>query len=80
MALRLKTVLEQEKPIILEGQKIVFLGTVTDVPGIFTDEEWAEIKAWHFIHQLGYLSNICADYEKVIRGGLEPIRQKSTRR
>ena len=76
MMARLRLVLENEQPVILDGQRIVFLRTVTDVPDIFTEEEWAEIKAKHFVHELGYVSNLCGDYGKVITSGLEPIREK----
>lgn len=75
MMTRLRLVLANETPVILEGQRIVFLRTVTDVPDIFTEEEWADIRAKHFIHELGYVSNLCANYGKVINSGLEPIRE-----
>lgn len=75
MMTRLRLVLANEKPVILDEQRIVFLRTVTDVPDIFTQEEWADIRAKHFIHELGYVSNLCANYGKVIASGLEPIRE-----
>ena len=59
MTMRLKDLYQQEKPVILEGQNIVFIRTVTDVPSIFEEDEWNEIKANHSIHELGYLSNLC---------------------
>lgn len=80
MAMRLHDVFEQETPVILEEQRIVFIRTVTDIPGIFTDEEWADVKAHHFIHELGYLSNICADYRSVIADGLDRRREEAVLR
>ncbi len=71
MAMRLKDVLSQETPAILDGQRIVFIRTVTDVPSIFEEDEWAEINSKHFIHELGYISNICADYGSTIAVGLD---------
>ena len=53
---------------------------MTDIPGIFTDEEWADVKAHHFIHELGYLSNICADYRSVIADGLDRRREEAVLR
>lgn len=75
MMIRLRLVLANEQPVILDGQRIVFLRTVTDVPDIFTEAEWADIRAKHFVHELGYVSNLCANYGKVISSGLEPIRE-----
>jgi formate C-acetyltransferase len=71
MSVRLKNVLAQETPVILDGQRIVFIRTVTDVPNIFTEKEWEEVKAKHFIHELGYQSNLCADYATTISVGLD---------
>lgn len=70
MAMRLSDVFTQEKPVILDGQKIVFIRTVTDVPSIFKEDEWKKISSEHFIHELGYMSNLCADYGSTIACGL----------
>ena len=76
MALRMRELFRQEEPVILEGQRIVFLRTVTDVPDIFSEEEWKEICASHRIHECGYLSNICADYESAIASGLDSRKER----
>ena len=47
--------------------------TVKQIPDCFTEEEWAEIKQKHFIHELGYMSNLSPDYERVIRVGLQSL-------
>ena len=80
MAMRLQDVFAQEQPVILDGQQIVFIRTVTDVPSIFKEDEWAEIKAAHFIHELGYISNICADYGSTIACGLDARKAEITER
>ena len=54
---RLDKLCKEEKAVILEGQQIVFLRTVSNIPKIFTDEEWKEIESKHYIHELGFLSN-----------------------
>ena len=59
-----------ETPVLLPDEKICFMRTVKQIPDCFTAEEWAEIKQKHFIHELGYLSNLSPDYERVIRMGL----------
>lgn len=62
--------LAKEEPIILEGEKIVFTRTITEVPQIFTPEEWESIKKVHYIHERGYVFNISPDYEDILRAGL----------
>ena len=60
-----------QEPVILPGERIVFTRTVKDVPFIYTEEEWEAIKATHYIHERGTVSNISPDYETTIRFGLE---------
>ena len=69
-ALRLKTFLEAETPVILPGERIALLRTLPDLPTIYTDEEWAAITAKHYIHEQGRVCNLSADYEKIIGKGL----------
>lgn len=76
MAMRLKDVFKQEKPVILEGQRIVFIRTITDVPSIFCEEEWEKIKEEHYIHELGYFSNGCACYGDTIACGLDHRKEE----
>jgi hypothetical protein len=67
---RLQFVLELEKPVIMENEKIVFMRTVDTVPEIFTTEEWAIIGSNHYIHERGKLCNISPDYANTIKVGL----------
>lgn len=62
-----------ETPVLLPDEKICFMRTVKQIPDCFTEEEWAEIKQKHFIHELGYMSNLSPDYERVIRVGLQAL-------
>jgi Pyruvate-formate lyase len=75
-------VLEAEKPIILPGEKIVFTRTVTELPGIFTEEEWNEIRKTKYLHERGVVCNISPDYEYTLRKGLafrlDEIEEKLT--
>ena len=64
-----------ETPVLLPEEKICFLRTVKKLPDCFTEEEWTEIKAKHYIHELGYMSNLSPNYERVIAAGLLAERE-----
>lgn len=70
MCYRFEQLCKAETPVILPGEQICFLRTVKNIPDIFTQDEWNRIKEKHFIHELGYMSNLSPDYEGVIRDGL----------
>lgn len=70
MSDRFCRVCEEEKAVILEGEQIVFLRTVSNLPDIFTESEWAEINKKHHIHELGFMSNLSPDYYGAIAAGL----------
>lgn len=59
-----------EKPVLLGDEKICFLRTVEKLPDCLTEAEWKDIKSKHFIHELGYMSNLSPDYESAVRDGL----------
>ena len=71
----LEALLRAEEPIILEGERIVATRTITRIPSVFTEAEWAEIKAAHTLHERGTVSNISADYEGILRDGLGARRK-----
>ena len=66
-----------EEPVFLPGEQICFVRTVKKLPDCFTKEEWEEIRKEHFIHELGYLSNVSPDYEGIIRDGLLKRRKEA---
>jgi len=66
-----------ETPVFLPEEKICFVRTVKTIPDCFTEDEWTEIKKNHFIHELGYMSNLSPNYERVIAGGLLAEREKA---
>jgi pyruvate-formate lyase len=74
---RLTWVLENEIPVILPDEKIVFLKTIPRVPEIFTEKEWKEIKQKHYVHELGRVCNISSNYEYTIAVGLEQRRKET---
>lgn len=70
MTRRLEKMLELQTPVLLPDEKICFLRTTANLPECFTSEEWKKIKSEHYIHELGYMSNLSPDYESVIADGL----------
>lgn len=77
MTRRFEMLTEYEEPIILPDEKICFLRTVNNIPDIFTEDEWKEIREKKFIHELGYLSNLSPNYEGVIADGLLKKRESA---
>lgn len=70
MSERFERLTRLEKPVILPGEKICFMRTVKKIPDIFTEDEWDEIRSKHFIHELGYMSNLSPNYYHTIEVGL----------
>lgn len=77
MADRFERLCQTETPVILEGEQIVFLRTVRNLPAIFTDEEWNEINKKHTIHELGFMSNLSPNYYDTIASGLLKKREEA---
>lgn len=77
MAYRFEKICEEETPVILEGELICFIRTIKNIPDIFSEEEWRDIKLKHYIHESGYMSNLSPDYERVISVGLLEIRKNA---
>ncbi len=65
----------EEKAVILENEQIVFLRTVSNLPAIFTESEWEEIGKKHYIHELGFMSNLSPNYYDTIGVGLLKKRE-----
>lgn len=70
MTRRFEQMTALETPVILPGEKITMLRTVANLPDCFSPAEWEEIRKDHFVHELGYMSNVCCDFEPVIANGL----------
>lgn len=77
MSDRFVRLMDAEVPHILPGQKIVFMRTVNRPYDCFTEDEWVQIKSKHFVHELGYLSNICPDHTYLMKRGLLAVREAS---
>lgn len=70
MCRRFERMCELEVPHIHKDEKIVLMRTVSTLPDCFTEEEWEKIKSEHYIHELGYVSNLSPDYAETISKGL----------
>lgn len=68
--------LNAEVPVIIPNEKIVFTRTISDIPEIYTKEEWDNIKNTYYIHERGTVCNISPDYETTIRAGFESRKKE----
>ena len=66
-----------ETPHIVPFEKIVMMRTVPKLPDCFTEAEWAEIRGEHYIHEIGYVSNLSPNYAKTIASGLLARREEA---
>jgi len=78
MVRRFEYLMSLEEPFILEGEEIPFVRTVSNTPEIYTEDEWNELKKKHYIHESGYKSNLCPDYEKVLKKGLLELSENGS--
>ena len=75
MSDRFARMCDAEKALIFENEQIVFMRTVSNLPPIFTEAEWAQIKQKHYIHELGFMSNLSPNYYETISVGLLKKRE-----
>jgi len=61
---------EAERPVIEPDERIVFTRTVPTVPPLYSPEDWAALTRDRTLHELGPISNICADWGLVLSQGL----------
>jgi len=74
MCRRFEWLCSEEIPRFLPGEQICFLRTAENIPDIFTDAEWVELRKNYFIHELGSQSNLSVNYEKVLKNGLLALK------
>ena len=75
-ALRLRWMLEQEKPIVFPNEKIAMIRTVVSIPEIFSIEEFEEIKNKFTIHENGKISNVNPRYSLLLDTGTREKRSE----
>ena len=78
MTRRFELLCGMETPRIHPLEQIVLTRSVKNLPDVLTEEEWAEIKKGHYIHELGYVSNLSPDYATTISLGLLKVRETAT--
>ncbi len=61
---------EAEQVVIGPDEKIVFTRTVPGVPPVYSAEDWRRLTDGKTLHELGPISNICADWELLLTQGL----------
>jgi len=74
MTRRFELLSSLETPHIHSEEKIVLMRTVANLPDVYTEDEWNEIKKSHYIHELGYVSNLSPNYATAISKGLIAVR------
>ena len=79
-ARRLIWVLDQEQPVLFEGERIAFTRTVPVIPELFTGREMEELQKEHWIHEKGDVCNINVDYRMLLQVGLVPKKEELLRR
>ncbi len=78
MIRRFEYLMALEEPYFLDEEQIPFVRTVRNTPEIYTPEEWEAIRKEHYIHESGYRSNLCPDYEKILKQGLLRIAENES--
>ncbi len=66
---------EAERVIIEPDERIAFTRTLPAVPNPYSPEEWSRLAQGRTLHELGPVSNICADWGMVLAQGLLGRRQ-----
>lgn len=66
---------EAERVVIEADERIVYTRTLpAEMPRLYGEEAWEQITAGQTLHELGPISNICADWGQVLAQGLEGRR------
>jgi len=61
---------EGQHPVIETDDRIVFLRTIKTVPPVYDPQTWSRLTKDRTLHELGPISNICADWGMVLSQGL----------
>jgi pyruvate-formate lyase len=67
---------QAETPVIMPDEKIVFTRTLPKaIPALYSPEAYATLTAGRTLHELGPISNVCADWGQTLAHGLVGRRQ-----
>src|ERR1017187_7576464 len=61
---------EAQEVVILPEERIVFTRTTGKVPPVYSESQQRDLTSSYAMHELGPISNICADWEMVLSQGL----------
>lgn len=61
---------EAEQVVIAPDERIVFTRTIERAPSLYSSADWKVLTANRKLHELGPISNVCADWEMVLSQGL----------
>ncbi len=78
MVRRFEAACAKETPVIHPLEQIAMRRTLRKLPDVLTEQEWADVRKDHYVHELGYVSNLSPDYEKTIAEGLLARRESVT--
>jgi len=70
---------EGRHPVIESDDRIVFLRTIKKVPPVYDSANWSRLTKDRTLHELGPISNICADWGMVLSEGLEGRKQAAVK-
>ncbi|MGO8678851.1 MAG: pyruvate formate lyase family protein [Limisphaerales bacterium] len=65
-----RRVCEAQHVVILPDERIVFTQTTTRLPRVYSEEQTRVLTSGRRLHELGPISNICADWGMVLEQGL----------
>jgi len=57
---------EAEQVVIGPQEQIVFTRTLPGVPPVYSAEDWSRLTCGRTLHELGPVSNICADWDLLL--------------
>ena len=70
MSKRLSLMLNAQDCVFFEDSAFIPARTTAAPPDILTEAEYANIKATHSVHELGFMSNVCPDTSALLRQSL----------
>ena len=71
--LRAKYILDNEEPVVFDGEKITLMRTLPYTPAIFTEDEMNNLQNEHWVHESGDFNNFAPDYGMVLSSGFDGL-------
>ena len=78
MCRRFEIACEAETPAVMPFERIVMRRSIGKLSTVFTEEEMETLRAEYTVPELGYVSNLSPNYEKIIRTGLLAVYEDAT--